>query len=135
MSNENEDRKNLNTNTLALMQLTEKLTENNNTVSGTMRIMSENISEISSIVLRSEDKIDDCKKTLEEHCKLWNPNNQIIIDFIGKLNEAGFAEFLLRIKKLWKGVLITIVSAIIIAAAKWIYGAWQIIQKLLDHGG
>ena len=129
----NEDKKNINTNTLALMQLTEKLTENNNTVSGTMRLMSENIEEISEVMLRSEEKIDDCKVIINKHYKDWSDPE--ILECINKLNKSGFINFVIHIKKLWKVIVIAIVGTVAAASFKWVYEVWSAFQALSKVSG
>lgn len=133
--NGSEDRKDVNTVALALMQLIEKLSENNNISSGTMRVMSENLSECSDAISRVEEKVDLTSVMMEEHCKLWNQSHKSITEFINKFKDSGFVEFLFKFKKIWKIVITAFIGSLGISAAIWIYKAFMFFQNLLDKTG
>jgi hypothetical protein len=74
--------------TIALIGLTEKMTENNNTVSGSMRLMSENTESISEISIRMEEKLDN-----------------EVIPVLNEIKASGVLELFKFIKKVFWGEL------------------------------
>jgi hypothetical protein len=134
MNNE-EDQKRLDIHTEAVMKLAQQLVVNNNTVSGAMRLMSENLEEVVSMSGRVEDKLDGFLIENAAHEKNWDTKTcELIKETIKQINDTGFLKFLKLAKTVLIAVGITIVVSGLIYLGKTIITAFHIINKLGSGG-
>lgn len=105
--------------TLALIELTEKIVENNNTVSGAMSLMSENMEEVADSNARMEDKLDD---HIEEITAMADVAKQI--------KNSGILSFLKFLKLTAYTALVTVTAMIIIAGVKICMKVWTLLPQV-----
>jgi pyruvate/2-oxoglutarate dehydrogenase complex dihydrolipoamide acyltransferase (E2) component len=102
-----------------LIQLTEKIVENNNSVSSVVNLMSENLSQLVEAQERIEDKIDDYEDTQDiiknmakhiEVIKKTTEDNQVILK---SLDDSGILKLVTTIKRALIGIVIAMFTGLI----------------------
>ena len=101
-----------------LIQLTEKIVENNNSVSSVVNLMSENLSQLVEAQERIEDKIDDYEevqdaiKSMSKHIetiKKTTEDNQVILK---SLEDSGILKLITTIKRALIGIVIAMFTGL-----------------------
>ena len=89
-------------NDLVLVELTEKIVENNNSVSTVVNLMGENLTELAEAEIRIEDKVDD------------------IYDVMKKIEDSGVLKLAKTVRALIYAIILAIFGAVGVLILKYI---------------
>ena len=121
--------------TEAVIELAQQLAVNNNTMSGAMRLISDNLEEVSSMCERVEDKVDDIGKISSDHHECWDEEtSKQIKELVNKIDEICLLKFLAFIKKIMISSTVTIIVSGLIYISKTLISFIQVVQKIGTGG-
>jgi methyl-accepting chemotaxis protein len=121
-------------NDVVLVQLTEKIVENNNSVSAVVNLMSENLVEMAETLSRMEDKVDDMLSSadhghetaleMSKALKDYKTKIDFVETVIKQFNDSGILKIAANLKNLMIATLSTIGVGLIIMALRYVVINW-----------